>query len=182
MYIYFKDIGQISEPSIAHRGGFWRLKLSKNLLWQGMAHHAEKLSMNVCRCSTHFVGTKWHFQPINLEVNDLKMWPWTSQNTLPETNSSHLKMDGWNTILFFWGPAYFQGRAVSFRECIKLVTHENRPNPPKFQRIVVPQLPSLPFGWICTKVEFHGSNIYLTTSYIYIYPLKTNITAENHHC
>ncbi len=29
--------------------------------------------------------------------------------TLPETNTSHLKMDGWNTILSFWGPAYFQG-------------------------------------------------------------------------
>ena len=22
---------------------------------------------------------------------------------------SHLKMDGWNTILSFWGPPYFQG-------------------------------------------------------------------------
>ena len=25
-------------------------------------------------------------------------------------------MDGWNTIVSFWVPAYFQGRAVSFRE------------------------------------------------------------------
>ena len=32
--------------------------------------------------------------------------------TLPETNSSHLKMDGWNTIVSFWGPAYFQGRLL----------------------------------------------------------------------
>ena len=31
-------------------------------------------------------------------------------STLPETNSSHLKMDGWKTILSFWGKkAYFQG-------------------------------------------------------------------------
>ena len=30
-------------------------------------------------------------------------------STLPETNSLHLKMDGWNTIVSFWGPAYFQG-------------------------------------------------------------------------
>ena len=30
---------------------------------------------------------------------------------------SHLKMDGWNTIVSFWGPAYFQGRTVSFRDC-----------------------------------------------------------------
>ena len=36
--------------------------------------------------------------------------------TLPEAKIFHLKMDGWNTILSFWGPAYFQGRTVSFRE------------------------------------------------------------------
>ena len=28
------------------------------------------------------------------------------QNTLPETNSLHLKMDGWNTT-FIWGPGLF---------------------------------------------------------------------------
>ena len=28
--------------------------------------------------------------------------------TLPENNSSPLKMDGWKAILSFWGPAYFQ--------------------------------------------------------------------------
>ena len=38
--------------------------------------------------------------------------------TLPETNSSPLKMDGWNTIVSFWGPGYFQVRTVSFRERI----------------------------------------------------------------
>ena len=36
---------------------------------------------------------------------------------LPETNSSHLKMDGWKTIVSFWDPAYFQVRTVSCREC-----------------------------------------------------------------
>ena len=36
--------------------------------------------------------------------------------TLSETNSSPLKMDGWKTIVSFRGPAYFQVRAVSFRE------------------------------------------------------------------
>ena len=29
--------------------------------------------------------------------------------TLPETDSSPLKMDGWKMILTFWGPSYFQG-------------------------------------------------------------------------
>ena len=34
--------------------------------------------------------------------------------------SSHLKMHGWKTIIIlsFWDTAYFQGRAVSFREGI----------------------------------------------------------------
>ena len=56
----------------------------------------------------------------------------SSNYTLPETNSSHLKMDGWNTFSFPFGEfsAYFQGRAfaVSFRECISfpLVTESYR--------------------------------------------------------
>ncbi len=37
--------------------------------------------------------------------------------SLPETNSSSLKMNGWKTILSLWGPAYFQRWTVSFREC-----------------------------------------------------------------
>lgn len=38
--------------------------------------------------------------------------------TLPETNSSHLTMDAWNTNLPFWDFAYVQVRChVSFREC-----------------------------------------------------------------
>ena len=40
-------------------------------------------------------------------------------NTLPEINSSHPKMDGWNTILSFWDGKIFRGTlAVSFREGI----------------------------------------------------------------
>ena len=37
-------------------------------------------------------------------------------STFPETNSLHLKMDVWKTILSFWGPANFQVRNVCFRE------------------------------------------------------------------
>ena len=38
-------------------------------------------------------------------------------STLPETNSSHLKIDGWNTIVFFWAlPIFRCYRYVSFRE------------------------------------------------------------------
>ncbi len=32
--------------------------------------------------------------------------------TLPETNSSPLEMDGWNTILSYWVSAYFEGRLL----------------------------------------------------------------------
>ena len=46
--------------------------------------------------------------------------------TLPETNSSHPKMVGWNTIVSFWGPAYFQVQAVSFRECIYWYNHSSK--------------------------------------------------------
>ena len=38
--------------------------------------------------------------------------------SLKLTASLHLKIDGWKiTFLSFWGPAYFQGRTVSSREC-----------------------------------------------------------------
>ena len=41
---------------------------------------------------------------------------WRTILSLKLTASSHLKTDDWKTILSFWGPAYFQGRAVSFRQ------------------------------------------------------------------
>lgn len=69
--------------------------------------------MNVCRCSTDFVGTKWHFQPINLEANDLKMWPWTSQNTLPETNMLAPKNE-WSEYYFPIGFRHIFRGYVSF--------------------------------------------------------------------
>ena len=42
-------------------------------------------------------------------------------NTLPETNSSHPKMDGWK-MKFPFGMAYFQGQTVSFREGNQQIT------------------------------------------------------------
>ena len=47
-----------------------------------------------------------------LEV-DLEFWDYIP--SLKLTSFFALKMDGWSTILSFWG-AFFQGRAVSFRE------------------------------------------------------------------
>ena len=37
----------------------------------------------------------WFLRETPIKIDDLG-------TTLPETNSSHLKMDGWNTILSFW--------------------------------------------------------------------------------
>ena len=55
------------------------------------------------------------------DVTDLERYDFTTKLTLPETNSSHLKIDGWNTS-FLLDPfvmAYFQVGAVSFREGIR---------------------------------------------------------------
>ena len=40
----------------------------------------------------------------------------TNGNTLPKTNSSPLKMDGWKTIVSFWDGLFSGALAVSFRE------------------------------------------------------------------
>jgi len=36
-----------------------------------------------------------------------------NRGTLPETNSSHLKMDGWNTIVSFWDGLFSGAMLVS---------------------------------------------------------------------
>ena len=45
-----------------------------------------------------------------LKIGRVKLQP--CESTLPETNKSQLKMDGWKTILSFWVPAYFQGLSL----------------------------------------------------------------------
>ena len=60
--------------------------------------------------------------------------PWPLRHfflgTLPETNSSHLKMDGWNTIVPFCVSAHFQGGTVSLREWTPPKTNMTMENPP----------------------------------------------------
>ena len=55
-----------------------------------------KLNMIVSRRNLVFQGAIFRFH--------VRLW----EGTLPETNSSHLKMDGWNTTFLLW-EAYFQG-------------------------------------------------------------------------
>ena len=42
--------------------------------------------------------------------------------------SSSLKMVGWNTIVSFWGPAYFQGLYASFGEGRSTIISPSAPN------------------------------------------------------
>ena len=65
-------------------------------------------------------GNDWRTRPRHPRVNGWRLKPkeWLVC-TRPETNKSHLEMDGWNTIsLPFWGPGLFSGawQAVSFRK------------------------------------------------------------------
>ena len=73
--------------------------------------------------------------------------------TLPETNSSHLKMDGWKMILSFWGPhlaVLFQGVLVtwSFVSRQQRVLLESREKSPSFRRPIELNI----------KKQLHGSN------------------------
>lgn len=44
--------------------------------------------------------------------------------TIPETNSWHLNMECWNTIVTFWESAHFQVGSVSCSECIRKYMHQ----------------------------------------------------------
>ena len=90
-----------------------------------------------------------------------------------ETNSSHLKMDGWNTIVSFWGPAHFRVRTVSFTEGIFLgfflvLKKLGQPiNPGDLPEIPSPELRWVEFGDLNTHVIFtpwkiNGWNLQIT--------------------
>ena len=78
----------------------------------GPTRCAERSAAGACRrsggrCTEEEEGTT---VPLAKDVTGVMMVV-----TLPETNSSHLKMDGWNTS-FLLGWPIFRGY-VSFREC-----------------------------------------------------------------
>ena len=55
-----------------------------------------------------------------------KYWPWKSKSTtLPETNSLHLKMDGWNTIVSFCDGLFSGAMLVSWRVFIEGFFHKD---------------------------------------------------------
>ena len=62
------------------------------------------------------VSHSWNY--INLPkktTEKIKIRSLSGRSTLPETNSSHLKMDGWN-MSFLLGPGLFSGGYDTFRE------------------------------------------------------------------
>ncbi len=63
---------------------------------------------------------KLEVRNVSVERKKLNIGPFAIP--LPSLKKTwHLKMDGWNTIVSFWGPAYFQVQTVSFRECRSLI-------------------------------------------------------------
>ena len=117
--IFFKWVWN-HQPDVATTLGVIRL-----------GHHGLKITWGFTFWSTKASRESWvkAMLPASLQVDvqvlppeELEGW-WRHDRTttLPETNSSHLKMDRWNTIVSFWGPAHFQLRTVSFRECSFLI-------------------------------------------------------------
>ena len=79
-------------------------------------------------------------------------------STLPETNSSHLKMDGWNTIVSYWDGLFSGAIAVSFREATSHLGSIPRDlgSLATFARKTVPQLllgmqNAGPMGFLCPR-------------------------------
>ena len=76
----------------------------------------------ICANSTAVTVRSW-FSSVRLTSVGWKPIPSSTclpSGKLPSLKLTwHLKMDGWNTIVSFWGPAYFifRGENVSFREC-----------------------------------------------------------------
>ena len=61
--------------------------------------------------------TKIHrYTPTKMELKDAVSFLEWQLTTPRETNSSHLKMDGWNTMLSYWEGLFSGVFAVSFRE------------------------------------------------------------------
>ena len=84
------------------------------------------------------------------------------KNTLPETNSWHLKMDGWNTIVSFWDGLFSGAFAVSLGEgnysviCLRFLLHSARTH---LSWNMCPRL-RLISGYKISLVFYHGRSTY----------------------
>ena len=75
--------------------GFWRSSQLKQSIWVGAVNGV-------------FPG----LDAVKTTISKRASLFFSNKQTLPETNSWHLKMDGWNTIVSFWEFAYFQVRLL----------------------------------------------------------------------
>jgi len=88
----------------------WRSFYRNNHRWSKV-HPPKKMGVSKNSGTPQIIhfNRVFHYKPSNLVDHYLRKPP----NTLPETHSSPLKMDGWETRTFPFG----MGSYVSFREC-----------------------------------------------------------------
>ena len=89
----------IGFPSITKRSDWGR--------WKSWRHKKGCLDFD----ENNKVVGNWGYVHVRGYIGQIWSSMFCETYTLPETNSAHL--DGWKTIVSFWGPAYFQGRAVT---------------------------------------------------------------------
>ena len=99
---------------VASEGQAWNFLKETNVFWSllvGLKHHLMRIN-DWCIFVANLANQTWQFHPTKPPNFCFSFW-----YTLPETNCLHLKMVDWKTILSSWGPAHYQVRTVSFREC-----------------------------------------------------------------
>ena len=107
---FFQGPGRLSEHSCIHRGVFVTQKPAVRR-WNPKNDGKPKLW---CPKPTQLPISHTRQPKFDDETNVGYFWQGNLQEilqkfTLPETNSSPLKMDGWKTILSYWGPGLFSG-------------------------------------------------------------------------
>ena len=86
---------------IFFKNTLWEIRLGKHDVF--MASLRSRVTCKIPRSTQRSVQGISFFSPKTNLVD-----------TLPETNKSPLKMDGWKTILSFWDFAYFQGLYTTY--------------------------------------------------------------------
>ena len=138
--------------------------LPASCVWPWYVAHINTLYLHVLSCNSR-TSVSWMVLSYSLRalpmvghhgIHEIFILFTSLRNTLPETNSLHLKMDGWKMKCLF-GMVYFQLRTVSFR----MFPHvSNKKGPVQKERIIFqacffPGRPSCHFlevfGYFCRK-------------------------------
>ena len=99
------------------------------LVWKHIQSPSHQQTLHI-RKKEHITTGKIKSKMVPNIKNTSKLAPWTI--TLPETNSSPLKMDAWNTILSYWGGLFSGAMLVSGRVASRnwWATTNSDSNPP----------------------------------------------------